>query len=98
MPRQRSVGRLKSLRVHREIGFGPPRDHIDVHVVAEVQGADPLKHGFPLVDDGDRMVHEAWVAMLRDAVAHNLTVDILADHDTEAGNHGVMRDLTLTRG
>lgn len=98
MARKRSVGRLKSLRVHREIGYGPPDDHIDVHVVARVDDGSPRETGFPLRDDGDRLVHEAWVAMLRDAVAHDLTVDILADHDTEKGDNGVIRDLTLTRG
>lgn len=97
MGRKRSRGKVTFFRVHRERGYGPPRDHIPVHVVVRLDDDSPLELGFPLAEDENRLVHEAWVAMLRDAFSHRLTVEILSDHDTEEGNNGVIRDLVLTR-
>jgi hypothetical protein len=95
MSRRRAKGKLSFLRVHRERGYGPPADHIPVHVMIELKNDSPYQMGFPLEDDGDQLVHEAWVSMLRDAFTHGLTVEVLSDHETERGNHGVIRDLTL---
>lgn len=95
MSRQRSRGKVASFRIHRVRGFGPPSDHIPVHAIVELDDGSDLRMGFPLDDDGDRLVHEAWVGMLRDAVSHGLTVETLSDHETERGRNGVMRDLTL---
>ena len=95
MGRRQAKGKVTFFRIHREIGYGPPDDHIRVHVVVQLDDSADHTMGFPLVDDGDRLVHEAWVGMLRDAYRQNLTVEILADHDTEAGTNGVIRDLVL---
>lgn len=95
MSRERSKGKVMSFRIHRVRGFGPPSDHIPVHAVVELDDGSDRRMGFPLQDDGDELVHQAWVGMLRDAVAHDITVEVLADHETERGHNGVIRDLTL---
>jgi hypothetical protein len=90
-------GRLSLLRVHRLIGFGPPSDHIRVHAVVKLDDEPDRHMGFPLTEDGDFAVHQGWLAMLRDAFTHNHTVLIESDFDTEAGNNGVIRMVTLTK-
>jgi hypothetical protein len=58
-------GRVRSLRVHRELGFGPPDDHISVHVVAQLDSEPDKFMGFPLGDDSNGTVHKGWLEMLR---------------------------------
>jgi hypothetical protein len=61
-------GKVASLRVHREVGFGPPHDHLKVHVVAQLDHAPNITLGFPLrADDSDYRMHEGWLELLRSA-------------------------------
>jgi hypothetical protein len=83
--------------VHRLIGFGPPSDHIRVHAVIKLDN-QPDKHmGFPLDEDGDLFVHQGWLAMLHEAFTHDHTVLVESDFDTDAGDNGVIRMVTLVK-
>ena len=97
MPRRTSKGQLTSLRVHRLIGFGPPTDHIRVHAVVQLNSEPTKFMGFPLTDDADRLVYEGWLEMLREAFSRNHTVVVESDFDTQGGNNGVVRMVTLTK-
>lgn len=62
-----AVGKVELLRVHRELGFGPPDNHIPVHVVTRLDAAPDTFFGFPLRGGGERPVHGGWLDALRDA-------------------------------
>lgn len=95
MGQKRTIGKVESLRIHREIGYGAAGDHIPVHAVVRLNDESDRELGFPLTDDERAHVHQAWVGMLRDAFTHGYTVSIVADHDTEGGQRGVIREITL---
>jgi hypothetical protein len=97
MPRLTHQGKVTSLRVHRVLGFGPPSDHISVHAVVRLNSQPNRFMGFRLQEDQDRVVHEGWLDMLRDAFNLNHTVLVESDFDTQAGNNGVIRMVTLTK-
>lgn len=97
MARKTSRGKLTSLRVHRVTGFGPPADHISVHAVVQLDSEPNKFMGFPLNNDANRLVHEGWLEMLREAFTHNHTVLVESDFDTQGGNNGVVRMVTLTK-
>lgn len=95
MGQKRTVGKVETLRVFREIGYGAGDDRIPVHVVVSLNDESERELGFPLVDDEHGHVHQAWVGMLRDAYAHGYTVNVVADHDTAGGERGVIREIAI---
>jgi hypothetical protein len=97
MPRLSHQGKVTFLRVHRVLGFGPPSDHISVHAVVRLSSQPNRFMGFRLQEDADRVVHEGWLDMLRDAFNHDHTVIVESDFDTQAGNNGVIRTVVLTK-
>lgn len=86
-------GKVNFLRVHRVRGFGPPHDHIPVHVVAQVDTADELRFGFPLEAGDDRLVHEHWLDVLRTAYRSDRRVRI--EYEFTGGRNEIMRNLEL---
>lgn len=42
------AGRLTALRVHREIGHGPPHDHLRAHAIASLDDVPHMAFGFPI--------------------------------------------------
>jgi hypothetical protein len=97
MPRLSHQGKVTFLRVHRVLGFGPPSDHISVHAVIRLSTQPNRFMGFRLQQDADRVVHEGWLDMLRDAFNLNHTVIVESDFDTQAGNNGVIRTVVLQK-
>lgn len=95
MGQKRTVGKVETLRIHREIGYGAGDDRIPVHAVVSLNDESDRELGFSLTDDEHAHVHQAWVEMLRDAFANGYTVSIVADHDTPGGQRGVIREVTL---
>lgn len=88
-----TTGRVERLRVHREIGYGPPHDHVRVHVVAQLDARPDHAFGFPLRDGDDRPVHTEWVDLLRTACRTGRRVRI---ESTYTGGHNeVVRHLQL---
>ena len=79
------------------LGVGPPSHHISVHAVVRRNSEPNRFMGFRLQQDSDRVVHEGWLDMLRDAFNLNHTVIVESDFDTQAGNNGVIRTVTLTK-
>jgi hypothetical protein len=65
--------------------------------VVKLDDAPDRHMGFPLTEDGDLPVHQAWMGMLRDAFTHGHTVLVESDFDTAAGNNGVVRMVTLAK-
>ncbi len=98
MARLTHEGKVSVLRIHRVRGFGPPPNHISVHVVVKLHSQPARFMGFPLADGPELFVEEAWVDMLRDAFNHNHTVRVESEFDTEAGTNGVIRTITLVKG
>lgn len=96
------AGRILSLRVHREIGYGPPHDHLRAHAVFQLDDVPDRRFGFPMpfhvtadgepappIDiaaDGPRpaaadggRVDDAWLGVLRAAVARNRGVIVRSE-------------------
>jgi hypothetical protein len=97
MPAVQTDGKLTLLRVHKVgVGFGPLGDNIDVEAVFRLNTL-PGKHiGFQLRNDANRLVTAGWLDMLRDAIAHNLTVNI--DADIPSGkNQGLLLQASIKR-
>jgi hypothetical protein len=97
MARRRHQGRIIVLRVHREIGFGPPTNNVEAHVVVRLDTQPTLFMGFPLTDDGNLPVHEAWLDMLHDAFIAEKPVLLETDFDTTDGTNGVVRMMAIGR-
>jgi hypothetical protein len=97
MPRHRHQGKIVTLRVHREIGFGRPSNNIDVHVVVRLDSHPSLFMGFPLTAGDDMPVHEAWLDLLRDAFVASRPVLLESDFDTADGTNGVVRMVAIGR-
>jgi IgA peptidase M64 len=88
-----ATGRVKLLRVHRVLGFGPPHDHIPVHVVTQLDSEPNKFLGFPLRDDQDRPVHQEWLDDLRIAFSSGRQVSI--ESGFTGGNNEVIRHIRL---
>jgi hypothetical protein len=88
-----ATGRVKLLRVHRVLGFGPPHDHIPVHVVTQLDSEPNKFLGFPLRDDQDRPVHQEWLSDLRTAFSSGRQVDI--EYAFTGGNNQLIRHIRL---
>jgi hypothetical protein len=88
-----ATGTVKLLRVHRVVGFGPPHDHIPVHVVTQLDSEPNKFLGFPLRDDQDRPVHQEWLEDLRIAFSSGRQVDI--EYAFTGGNNQVIRNIEL---
>jgi hypothetical protein len=88
-----ATGRVKLLRVHRVLGFGPPADHIPVHVVTQLDSEPNKFLGFPLRDDQDRPVHQEWLDDLRIAFSSGRQVSI--EYAFTGGNNEVIRHIRL---
>jgi len=88
-----AIGRVKLLRVHRALGFGPPSDHIPVHVVTQLDSEPNKFMGFPLRDGQDRPVHQEWLDDLRIAFSSGRRVGI--EYGYTGGNNQLIRHIRL---
>jgi len=70
-------GKVTMIRIH-ELGtkYGPHSDQIDVEVVFKLSGHPDKAFGFQLRDDINLYVRQGMLALLRDAMAHDWTVQV----------------------
>ena len=94
-----SQGKITFLRV-QEVGgmFGGPGDQIDVDVAAKLSTHPDRAMGFQLRVDGNRLVHQGMLDLLRDAFANAGTVSLDYSIDLEAGKHnGTILRVTILK-
>ena len=91
------AGTLSMLRVHDVgTGYGPGSDFIDVEVVLAFSNEPGKAYGFKLRSDGNALVHQAMLDLLRDAFENDWNVVINVEIPT-GKNHGVLNRVWVTR-